>query len=90
MLNAKVMKKAVGIRPKTRPVTDWSFGLRHSLVISAWPLVIAPWLEGVEKRFGFFEKSGLFFEKILHFNVKFRKFFGFIFSKKTAKPMATA
>jgi hypothetical protein len=35
----------------------------------------------VEKRPGFFEKLRPFFEKFLHFNVKFRKFFGFYFLK---------
>jgi hypothetical protein len=32
-----------------------------------------------EKRFGLLEKFGPFFEKLSHFNVKFRKFFGFYF-----------
>jgi hypothetical protein len=36
----------------------------------------------VEKRFRLVEKLRLFFEKYNHFNVKFRKFFGFNFLEK--------
>jgi hypothetical protein len=74
---AEVMKSS---REKAQKVAKWTSGFYASCAFSR--LLAGP--KRAEKQFGFFEKSGSFFENFLHFNVKFRKFFGYFFAKKWA------